>query len=188
MAGSPYLPRLRRRFALAALAAACSAACGCFNQALEMRPRDLVRIGPMPSSPHESTAAGPALAATGDHPPLAASTPAADPPTVRAWLRHAHARLKSLLPFSPFAAMLTDDLSRPDGSPADVFGHFWINPRTLRMLLPNLCGFIRTVQGTASSFAIEEEAPPWPGFKTVPEPPTVAMISFVGSYFTLYKR
>lgn len=122
--------------------AAALALTGCFNQRHEFRPADFVQA--------DST-----------------SSPSAPRLNAREWIVATHRRLRHLLPLSPFHALLTADLSGPDGAPADVFGHFWINPRALKMLLPNLFGFLDTVSGSASSFAINEEAEPWPGFRTV---------------------
>lgn len=89
------------------------------------------------------------------------------PRDVRAWLVHAQRALKSTLP--PFAGrpLVTDDLRRASGGPTNVWAHFWIAPGCRKTILLNLPGYIDTVLGSASTFAVADEPAAWPGFETV---------------------
>lgn len=117
------------------------AGAGC-NGNFAMRPGDLVRLPPVDSI----------------RPP---------PRDVRDWLARAHAVLARELPPLSRPALLTDDLATRDGRPVNVWARFWIVPAALKTLLLNLPGYIDTVLGSASTFAVEDEPPPWPGFDTV---------------------
>lgn len=129
---------------------------GCFNRQYALDPRDFVRL----SAPHAT-----APVATNGH--TADEWAPNDDRAARGWIAGAHAALRTLLPWPAGTALLTDDLRRADGSPRDVYAHFWFVPALRHSMLANLRAYINTIQGSASGFAIDREAPPWPGFERV---------------------
>lgn len=88
-------------------------------------------------------------------------------PSARQWLRSAHRQLKPLLPDSGYKPLLTEDLTRPDGRPTDVFDYFDKIPAYLHTGLGNMSGLMCTAQVTGDTEAIEVPAPEWPGFEDV---------------------
>ncbi|MBK8913260.1 MAG: alpha/beta fold hydrolase [Phycisphaerales bacterium] len=97
----------------------------------------------------------------------ATTLPAAQRRGAREWLRGAHAELVRLLPRHSHRALLTEDLCDGDGRPADVFGHFRMNPATLHTLAGNCRGIAFTAQAAGAKSYIEMPAPEWSGFEDV---------------------
>lgn len=90
-----------------------------------------------------------------------------DPRSTREWLQHAHAQLAPLLPADAEPAMLTEDMVKPDGSPADVFAHFHLVPEALNLLVFNFFGLLNSAQSSGAEPAIEQKAAPWEGFEDI---------------------
>lgn len=87
--------------------------------------------------------------------------------SVRRWLSWAHASLAQRLPPSPAAALLTDDLVRPDGSPRDVFAHFGLQAAKLGSLRTNWHGLAHTAQAAGAGREGAVGLPEWSGFEDV---------------------
>lgn len=94
-------------------------------------------------------------------------TPDNAPRTTRAWLRHTHARLRTLLPADRRPTLLTEDLTDARGRAVDVFAHFRKWPGYLHTILGNFSGLADTARVTGSTTAIEQPAPSWSGFTDV---------------------
>jgi len=87
------------------------------------------------------------------------------PPSTREWLARAHAHLGHLLPEYDPSVLLTEDLIDPSGAPVDVMRHFGRTGQRLRTLRDNWHGIAHSAQAIGGGEAVDEPAPPWPGFE-----------------------
>lgn len=87
--------------------------------------------------------------------------------STRDWLRAAHARLDDLLPDGSAPPLLTEQLFDSTGKPVNVFGHFGVNPKSLRTLVGNLSGIQYTAQCASDDYYIDQPPPPWDGFEDI---------------------
>ncbi len=101
----------------------------------------------------------------GDLTPISSTT--TEPRSTREWLTDTHSRLEHLLPARVPAALITEELTGPDGMPIDVLQHFKLHGRNLRTLLGNWRGLLHSVQAIGGRQAIDDAAPAWPGFEDV---------------------
>ena len=92
--------------------------------------------------------------------------PADGHPTARQWLAHASPQLSRLLPAHRKAPMLTDQLIRPDGRPADVVADFEIKTQHLESIFVNFLGLAYSAQAIMARSPLRP-APPWEGFEDV---------------------
>jgi len=110
-------------------------------------------------------------ASTDAQPVLPASNgadPAAPPDfSLRQWLISAHRQLEHLLPERGRRVLLTDQMADPNGQPTDVYEYFGRPPWTLNKLTKNWHGMVHTAQAVSRAEAVDQPAPPWPGFRTV---------------------
>lgn len=93
--------------------------------------------------------------------------PSDQPETTRQWLRRAHNAFKDKLPDKERLALLTEDMTTPDGKPIDVMTHFGRDDKTLHSVFDNLSGLEHTAQVTGTSESVDEPAPPWEGFDDI---------------------
>lgn len=146
---SKLLSGCARRLARVGMAlAACIGVSGCFSErSFPMRPQTVSRLVELTDVPatHDTATRGDA----------------------RGWLAAAHARLVDRLPLGEREALLSDDLTRPDGGPVDVFSALRCSPDHLHTLLANLEGLEHTAQATGPDASAPRDLPPWPGFSDV---------------------
>jgi hypothetical protein len=111
-------------------------------------------------------------------PATAAESDRGEVHSTRAWLIDAQVQLNDLLPPADVPALLTDDLTEPDGAPVDVFAHFRLNPRALQSVLSNYSGLKYTAQGASQELTIDTPPPAWTGFTdewiAMPDGPALA--------------
>lgn len=88
-------------------------------------------------------------------------------PVARNWLRRQHADLEQYLPKGERPALLTEDLTTSPGKARDVNAYFNVNPSTLHTILANYDGLKHSSQASGANYAIEQPAPPWPGFEDI---------------------
>lgn len=157
--------RVLASFSVLALAA------GCFMER-SFRVAPLVDEQIPPADPilveSSSEAASPiAVAVT----PVATDAEYAKPsrPTAREWLVGAHASIESLLPKHEHRTLLTQDII-PNGQPIDVYAHFNKRFEDQKSVFSNFEGLQHSAQATSWRFRIDEELPPWPGFRDVTIP------------------
>ena len=102
--------------------------------------------------------------------------------STRQWLSDWAARHKPLLPDPNEPPLLTEDLTTPDGKPADVFRHFGLRPDGLASLFTNFNGIRYTANACATRTWVETPPPEWPGFDTVwiPVAPEVSLCGRIG--------
>ncbi len=100
---------------------------------------------------------------------LVPETQTAAPRSTREWLRVVHERLEPMLPREDRrkAPLLTEELTKPDGTPVDVFKHFRKIKSMLHTVLGNITGLSHTAQVTGSTNCVFEPAPPWEGFEDI---------------------
>lgn len=91
------------------------------------------------------------------------------PRSTRQWLQIVHERLEPLLPYEDrlLGPLLTEDLTRTDGKPVNVFAHFLKLPSMLHTVLGNFTGLSHTAQVTGSTNCVNEPAPPWEDFEDI---------------------
>ncbi len=153
-----FSPSTARLFVRGMAPAIIACLCGCFaEQSIPLTPRDVTRL---------------------EHAPR----PAVSGHSTREWLERAHVRLAGLIPATPYAALVTDELTRPDGEPRDVLKHFAVRPDDLPRLLPNFSGLRCTAQGGSTRYFIDRPAPPWRGFDDVwiPVRPNLSLCGRIG--------
>ena len=115
-----------------------------------------------------------------------ATGPDSEARSTRAWLTSTHGQLASLLPAGDAGPLLTEELTRPDGQPVNVLGHFGIDRDGLQSLFANSRGMKYSAQAASSEYAIETPAPPWPQFEQVwlpirtPTAPSLALSGRLG--------
>jgi predicted alpha/beta-fold hydrolase len=117
-----------------------AAGCAFTEQSFPMRPGDLVRVS-WPSS--------------------------GEPRSTRQWLADTHQQLAHLLPASDHPALVTEDLSRPDGRPVDVLERFELKGKNLRSLSDNWEGLLHSSQAVGPGLTIDRVPPSWPGFEDI---------------------
>lgn len=83
--------------------------------------------------------------------------------TTREWLIVAHSQLQHLLPEGDAPALLTEDLA----AGIDVREHFDRAGEDDRTLWDNWWGLAHSAQAIGAEEAVDEPAPPWPGFEEV---------------------
>ena len=86
--------------------------------------------------------------------------------TARQWLAQAEPQLGRLRPAHRKTPLLTDQLVRPDGLPADVVGHFGIKAGQLESLFVNFHGLAYSAQAVSLN-GPPKPAEPWKGFEDV---------------------
>jgi predicted alpha/beta-fold hydrolase len=86
----------------------------------------------------------------------------------RAWLRETHRQLKDLLPGNARSkALLTEDLTTPDGKSIDVLGRFGLKGQTLDSIFTNCDGLQHTAQASGGDHPSTDGPPIWPDFTDV---------------------
>jgi predicted alpha/beta-fold hydrolase len=105
----------------------------------------------------------PSVQPAGD--PLRSS--AVHPTNTREWLALAHPQMAGAFKKRGKRVMLTEQMTGPDGRPTDVFAYFDRPEWTLNSLFKNWNGMVHTGQACSRAEAIDNPAPPWPGFETL---------------------
>ncbi|MBI4581967.1 MAG: alpha/beta fold hydrolase [Planctomycetes bacterium] len=97
--------------------------------------------------------------------------------STREWLGVAQPQLEHLLPPRGRLVMLTDQMTGEQGRPRDVYAWFGRSPSTLNKLTKNWNGMVHTGQAVSRAEAIDQPAPPWPGFEPlwIPVAPDVRL-------------
>ena len=91
-----------------------------------------------------------------------------EPRDTRSWLRETHRQLKDFLPRDAQSkAMLTEDLTKPDGKPIDVLDRFGLKGQTLDSIFTNCAGLQHTAQASGGDHPSTDGPPIWPGFDDV---------------------
>ena len=93
-------------------------------------------------------------------------TSATQPLTPRQWLSHAAPELAHLLPAHRKTSLLTEQLTAPDGRPADVVVHFDIKTDQLESIFVNFLGLACSAQAIMPR-SPDQRGPPWRDFEDV---------------------
>jgi len=119
-------------------------ACAFDERSIPMQPGDLVRVPP-PDGPEAAAMAG----------------------STRRWLTRTHRALEHLLTERGKRVMRTEQMVDAEGRARDAYAYFQKDPAILNALSKNWHGMVHTGQSASRSEAIDQPAPPWPGFEQI---------------------
>src|ERR1051326_8961578 len=87
--------------------------------------------------------------------------------STREWVVRAHHDLENLLPEEDHQALLTEEMTGPDGKPIDVINYVGRMNKKKGTFFGNWNGLVHTAQTVGPTTPLDYHEPPWPGFEQV---------------------